>query len=81
VWEASPDRVFRGIEEICAAVQLQWRTFPIMQHATPNHVVTMDSGDTATGRCDAVILVQLADGRWIVGGGAYGDEYRREDDV
>jgi SnoaL-like protein len=50
-----------------------------MQHATSNHTVEWIDGDAAAGRCDAVILVQLPDLRWIVGGGAYEDEYRRED--
>ena len=38
----SPDRRFVGIESICAAVQDQWRTFPIMQHATTNHIVDIE---------------------------------------
>jgi hypothetical protein len=75
VWETSPDRCFVGIEAICAAVQDQWRTFPIMQHATANHVVDVD-GNTASGRCDVVVLVQLPDRRWIAGGGSYEDHYR-----
>ena len=77
VWEASPDRRFIGIGAICTAVQDQWRTFPIMQHATANHVVQVD-GDTASGRCDVVVLVQLPDRRWIVGG-SYEDRYRNVD--
>lgn len=78
VWETSPDRRFVGIEAIRAAVQDQWRTFPIMQHATANHLVDID-GATAKGRCDAVILVQLPDRRWIAGGGSYEDDYRNID--
>jgi hypothetical protein len=74
VWETSADRRYVGIEAICAAVQDQWRTFPIMQHATANHVVHVD-GATARGRCDVVVLVQLPDRRWIVGGGSYEDHY------
>jgi len=77
VWETGPDRIFVGIEAICAAVKQQWRTFPIMQHATANHVVDLD-GDRATGRSDVVVLVQLDDRRWIAGGGTYADEYRRD---
>src|SRR5262245_25940576 len=50
VWETSADRRFVGIEAIRAAVRDQWRTFPIMQHATANHIVDID-GATATGRC------------------------------
>jgi len=69
--------VFTGIEAICAAVEEQWRAFPIMQHATVNHVVNVDS-DHATGRSDVVVMVQLDNGRWIVGGGTYQDVYRRE---
>ncbi|WP_034262146.1 nuclear transport factor 2 family protein [Actinospica robiniae] len=80
VWETSPDRVYRGTVEIRRAVEVQWATFPAMQHATSNHIVDRINGDTAAGRCDAVVLVQLPDLRWIVGGGAYEDEYRREDD-
>ena len=76
-WVTSPDRVFTGIDAICAAVEQQWQTFPIMQHATTNHVVSVD-GDDATGRSDMVVMVQFADGRWIVGGGTYQDVYRRE---
>jgi hypothetical protein len=78
VWETSPDRRFVGIDAIRAAVEEQWRTFPIMQHATANHVVDLD-GPTATGRCDVVILVQLPDRRWIAGGGTYEDHYRTVD--
>jgi hypothetical protein len=78
VWETGPDRRFAGIEAICAAVQDQWRTFPIMQHASANHVVRVD-GTAATGRCDVVILVQLPDRRWIAGGGSYEDRYRNTD--
>jgi hypothetical protein len=77
VWETSPDRVHRGLDAITAAVSGQWQAFPIMQHSTVNHVVDV-AGDTATGRCDVVVQVQLGDGRWIVGGGAYEDEYRKE---
>jgi hypothetical protein len=80
VWETSPERVHRGVEAITAAVSTQWSTFPIMQHSTVNHVVDV-TGDTATGRCDVVVQVQLPDGRWIVGGGAYEDSYRREGGV
>lgn len=78
VWETSPDRTFTGIDEICGAVAQQWQAFPVMQHATSNHTVEVD-GDTATGRCDVVVLVQIANDRWILGGGAYADEYRRDD--
>jgi ketosteroid isomerase-like protein len=77
VWQISPDRAFTGQEAITAAVQGQWQAFPVMQHSTANHVVTV-TGDTATGQCDVVVQVQLADGRWIIGGGAYADDYRRE---
>jgi hypothetical protein len=80
VWETSPDRRFVGVQAIRAAVQVQWRTFPIMQHATTNHVVQVD-GVVASGRCDVVILVQLLDRRWIVGGGSYEDDYRNVDGV
>jgi hypothetical protein len=80
IWETSPDRVHRGVEAITAAVSTQWSTFPIMQHSTVNHVVDV-TGDTATGHSDVVVQVQLPDGRWVVGGGAYEDEYRREGGV
>jgi 3-phenylpropionate/cinnamic acid dioxygenase small subunit len=88
VWQTSPGwapaeeavtRVYRGRTEIRRAVEAQWTTFPVMQHATSNHTVERIEGDTAAGRCDAVILVQLPDRRWILGGGTYADEYRRED--
>lgn len=77
VWETSPDRVHGGLEQITAAVTGQWQAFPVMQHSTANHVVDV-AGTTATGRCDVVVQVQLGDGRWIVGGGTYEDEYRHE---
>lgn len=76
-WEVGPDRAFTGVDEIVAAVTRQWETFPVMQHSTVNHVVDV-AGTTATGRCDVVVQVQLGDGRWIVGGGTYEDEYRQE---
>ena len=77
VWQTSPGRAYRGIEEITAAVTGQWQSFPIMQHSTVNHVVEV-IGETATGHCDVIVQIQLGDGRWLVGGGAYEDEYRRE---
>jgi hypothetical protein len=77
VWETGPDRIFTGIDAVRAAVEQQWRTFPIMQHATANHTVEIH-GDSATGRSDVVVLAQLPDHRWSVGGGTYEDEYRRE---
>ncbi|MFG1810442.1 nuclear transport factor 2 family protein [Streptomyces sp. NPDC049040] len=80
IWEISPNRVFRGLEAICAAVEQQWRTFPFMQHATANHTVAI-SGDMATGRSDVVVLAQLPDRRWLIGGGSYEDEYRRGEGV
>jgi ketosteroid isomerase-like protein len=88
VWRITPGwepfeeediRVYRGRAEIRHAVEEQWAAFPVMQHATSNHTVEWINGDAAAGRCDAVMLVQLPDLRWIVGGGAYEDEYRRED--
>ncbi|MCL2553395.1 MAG: nuclear transport factor 2 family protein [Actinomycetia bacterium] len=78
VWETGGDQVFRGIDAIREAVGQQWRTFPVMQHATANHIVEI-RGDAATGRSDVVVLVQLPDLRWVVGGGTYEDEYRRRD--
>lgn len=80
VWETGPHRVFVGLEAICAAVEQQWRTFPVMQHATANHTVAV-SGDAATGRSDVVVLAQLPDRHWVVGGGSYEDEYRRREGV
>lgn len=58
----------------------QWVTFPRMQHATSNHVVELDEADPddARGRCDVVVIVQLPDPRWSLGGGVYDDHYRRE---
>jgi hypothetical protein len=81
VWEAGPDRVIVGIEAILVTVQEQWETFPVMQHATANHTVEIAGDSTATGRSDLVLLLQLPDLRWVVGGGAYEDEYRREEGV
>lgn len=80
VWETSPepDRIYRGRAAICEVVQDQWETFPVMQHATSNHTVERLTADTATGRCDAVVMAQLPDEQWLVGGNAYEDEYRRE---
>lgn len=80
VWEAGddPDHIFTGIDAICAAVQRQWETFPVMQHGTVNHVVDIGSA-TSTGRSDVIIHVQLPDGGWITGGGTYEDRYERSD--
>ena len=78
VWETSPDRIFTGVDAICDAIEHQWRGFPVMQHATTNHLVTV-TGELATGRSDVTVLIQLPDLRWIVGGGTYEDQYRRED--
>ncbi|WP_443043503.1 nuclear transport factor 2 family protein [Streptomyces sp. NBC_00358] len=78
VWETGSDRIFTGIDAIRAAVEQQWQTFPIMQHATANQTVQIH-GDRATGRSDVVVLAQLPDHRWSVGGGTYVDEYRREE--
>ena len=77
VWATSPDTIFSGIHAICGAVERQWQTFPVIQHAMANHTVDLD-GPVATGHSDVVVLVQLRDGRWIAGGGTYEDEYRRE---
>lgn len=77
VWQVGPDLAFTGVDEIIAAVERQWRFFPVMQHATTNHTVDI-ADDSATGRSDVVVLVQLPDGRWIAGGGTYEDEYRRD---
>lgn len=76
VWETSPDNVFTGIDAICRAVRQQWHKFPIMQHGTVNHVVDLD---TATGRCDVIVHVQLDATTWITGGGTYLDRYRHHD--
>ena len=80
VWETStdPDYVFTGLDAICAAVQRQWQTFPVMQHGTVNHVVDL-ANDTATGRSDVIVHVQLDNNTWITGGGTYRDGYRRVD--
>lgn len=78
VWQVRPDQQFVGVDAICEAVQRQWRRFQTMQHATTNHVVTID-GASATGRSDVLALIQLRDGRWIVGGATYQDQYRRDD--
>lgn len=83
VWDAAGDdpddeeHCFHGVEAITAAVQGQWATFPRMQHATANHVTERDEvdPDQASGRCDVVVIVQLPDGRWVVGGGVYEDHY------
>lgn len=80
VWDTGPDRVYLGLDAICQAVEKQWQEFPIMQHATSNHVVVLD-GDAAGGRCDVTVMVQLRDRRWVVGGGTYEDDYRRDDGV
>jgi len=76
VWEVRPDSAFAGIAEITGAVQTQWATFPLMLHATANHTVDQH-GDTATGRADVTAFVQLPDGRWVLGGATYVDDYRR----
>jgi ketosteroid isomerase-like protein len=76
VWEVRPDAAFTGTADITRAVETQWRTFPVMLHATANHTVDLH-GDAATGRADVTAFVQLPDGRWILGGATYEDEYRR----
>jgi 3-phenylpropionate/cinnamic acid dioxygenase small subunit len=80
VWETGPEpeRVYRGRAAIREAVEQQWATFSVMQHATSNHTLEYLGRGTATGRCDAVVMVQLPDEQWLVGGGAYEDEYRCE---
>jgi hypothetical protein len=83
VWETStdPDYVFGGVDAICAAVQRQWQTFPVMQHAAVNHMIDLDGAadDIATGRSDVIVHVQLNDTTWLTGGGTYLDQYRRHD--
>jgi hypothetical protein len=83
VWETSPepDHVYRGIDAICAAVQRQWQTFPVMQHGTVNHVVDLETTaeGTATGRSEVIVHVQLDSDTWLNGGGTYLDQYRRHD--
>ncbi|CCH31099.1 nuclear transport factor 2 family protein [Actinosynnema sp. NPDC047251] len=83
VWATgpAPERIFTGVAAICAAVQWQWRTYPLMQHGTVNHVVDLDAvaQGVATGRSDVVLHVRLADDTWVTGGGTYLDEYRRHD--
>lgn len=79
VWMTSEEEehTHRGIDAIRAAVRRQWETFRVMQHSTANHVLTLFGDDDASGRCDVIVMVQLRDRRWIVGGGAYEDTYRR----
>ena len=77
VWETRPDAVCTGIAEITGAVETQWRTFPLMLHATANHTVEQH-GETATGRADVTAFVQVPNGEWILGGATYLD-YRRTD--
>lgn len=82
VWETGtdPEHVYDGVEAICAAVERQWRTFPVMQHGTVNHVVDLGTAQgVATGRSDVIVHVQLDDTTWITGGGTYLDRYRRHD--
>lgn len=83
VWAtgSAPERVFSGTDAICAAVQWQWRAYPVMQHGTVNHMVDLDGAaeGTATGRSDVIVHVRLADGTWVTGGGTYLDQYRRHD--
>jgi hypothetical protein len=57
----------RRLEEICAAVATQWQAFPTMQHATSNHTVEIND-DVATGGSDVVVMVELPDRQWLVGG-------------
>lgn len=80
VWQAGEDEehIFRGRTAISAAVQAQWATFPRMQHASTNHVVDLLGEGRARGRSDVVVIVQLPDLQWVIGGGTYQDEYRRE---
>jgi hypothetical protein len=78
VWATSPDRVFAGIDVITEAVRAQWEAFPVMQHGTVNHIVDLTGAGTATGRCEVILHVRLADDRWVTGGGTYLDEYRSD---
>jgi hypothetical protein len=78
VWDTGEGRVFRGADAIREAVEQQWRTFPVMQHAAANHTVQID-GPVAGGRSDVVVLAQLPDLRWVVGGGTYEDDYLRRE--
>lgn len=82
VWETSQEEesIFRGIEAIRAAVRQQWIAFPVMQHSTVNHIVTAIGDNDAAGRSDVIVIVQLSDERWIVGGATYEDTYRRTAD-
>jgi hypothetical protein len=77
VWEAGGDEehIFRGRTAINAAVAGQWATFPRMQHTTSNHTIDFLDNEHATGRCDMVIMVQLPDTSWMIGGGIYEDRY------
>ena len=78
VWEtdSDPDYIFTGIDAICAAVQRQWQAFAVMQHGTVNHVVDLAQ---ATGHCEVIVHVRLADGSWVTGGGTYEDRYEQID--
>lgn len=77
VWEAGDDEdhIFRGREAINAAVAEQWATFPRMQHTSANHIIHMLDDQHAMGRCDMVVMAQLPNKDWVLGGGVYEDQY------
>lgn len=79
VWQVGADTVFRGPVGILAAAQQQWDTFRQMHHWSANLVLSVDPGeDRATGESDVDITVEMGDGSWVRGGGAYRDTYVRE---
>ena len=79
VWQVGADTVFRGRTGILAAAEQQWDTFRQMHHWSANLVLTLEPGEErATGESDVDVTVEMADGRWVRGGGTYRDTYRRE---
>lgn len=78
VWGVGPEQRYQGIDAILAGAQEQWEAFGQMHHWSANLVLDVEPGaDHATGESDVDVTVEMADGRWVRGGGTYRDEYVR----
>lgn len=77
VWYAREGGTYRGIDQIAAAIELQWRSAKRAFRWTSNAAIDV-SGDTASGRFDVDAELELPDGSWIAVAGEYRDLFRRE---
>lgn len=70
---------FRGLDEIRRACEeVLWNGVPDTWHITTNHLVELD-GDRATGMADVDCAATDHNGRPILIGASYYDEYERRD--